>query len=114
MNTRTKRSFTKYFSGYRALVDKNRAAEAEGYADVAGFFSRLRKDISALRRSRLENELLHAPRFNIFRVLPVERRETLLHSPLLASLLDPTASHGQGCLLSYRCRWGRSRTAVRH
>ena len=98
MTARTKRSFTKYLSGYRALVAKHRAAEAQGYADFAGFFSHLRKDIPALRRSRLQNELLLAPRFNIFRVLPVERRETLLHSPLLASLLDPTASHGQGCL----------------
>ena len=98
MNARTMRSLKTYFSGYRALAAKFRAADAAGHAGVAGFFSRLRKDIPALRTSHLQNELLRAPRFNIFRVLPVERRETLLHSPLLANLLDPTASHGQGCL----------------
>ena len=98
MNAQTLRSLNRYFSGYRAVSGRFRAAEAERHAGIAGFFSRLRKDIPALRASHLQNEFLRAPRFNIFRVLPVERRETLLHSPLLANLLDPTASHGQGCL----------------
>ena len=98
MNTRTKRSFTAFFHGYRALFAASLAGDAEGRVGFSDFFRRLRKDIPALQKARLKTERLHAPRFNIFRVLPVERRETLLHSPLLANLLDPTASHGQGCL----------------
>lgn len=98
MNARTKRSFADYFSGYRALLAKTTAAEATAYAGYGPFFRRLREEIPALEKKQRQQEFFKAPRFNIFRVLPIERRETLLHSPLLANLLDPTGSHGQGCL----------------
>jgi hypothetical protein len=98
MNARTKRSLDRYFKDYRDLIAKCEAAKVRDRSGFVDFFNRLRKDIPALQRSRRRTELLYAPRFNIFKVLPVERRETLLHSPLFANLLDPLGSHGQGCL----------------
>jgi hypothetical protein len=98
MRALTKRSFTAYFRGYRAVLAANAAGDAESLRRFSDFFLRFRHDIPRLQKNRLENERSRAPRFNIFRVLPIERRETLLHSPLLANLLNPTASHGQGCL----------------
>jgi PD-(D/E)XK nuclease superfamily len=73
----------------------HRAASVQGFES---FFHRLAEYLPALQASRRQQELLLAPHYNIFRVLPIERRETVLHSPMLAHLLDPTASHGQGYL----------------
>jgi hypothetical protein len=95
MNARTKRCLGKYFKGYRALVDNHSGTGIQGFES---FIRRLATDLPALRKSRHQQELLLAPQYNIFRVLPIERREAVLHSPMLAHLLDPTASHGQGCL----------------
>lgn len=99
MNARTRRCLRRYFEGYRTLMGDNGVASVRGFK---GFFRRLSKDLPALqkrlRQRELEEGLLFAPHYNIFRVLPIERRETVLHSPMLAHLLDPTASHGQGCL----------------
>ncbi len=55
---------------------------------------------------RLQEEIEHvdskdqcaAPRFNVFQVLRIERREVVTHSRFLASLLDPSGTHGQGKL----------------
>ena len=95
MNARTKRCLRKYFQGYRAIMGERRVSGVQGFES---FFRRLAEDLPALQESRRQQELVHAPHFNIFRVLPIERRETVLHSPMLAHLLDPTASHGQGYL----------------
>ena len=95
MNARTKRSLRKYLKGYRTLMDGHRGASAPGFE---GFFRRLARDLPRLQESRRRKALFRAPDFNIFRVLPIERREVFLHSPMLAHLLDPTASHGQGYL----------------
>lgn len=35
-------------------------------------------------------------KFNIFEVLGIQRKETILHSPLLAELLNPKGRHGMG------------------
>lgn len=35
-------------------------------------------------------------KFNIFEVLGIQRKETILHSPLLAELLNPQGRHGMG------------------
>lgn len=98
MDAQTRRSLNKYFLGYRALVGRQHRVLAESHKGLTQFLSRLRKARPRLEQSRLRRELLVAPHFNIFRVLPIERRETVLHSPMLGHLLDPSGSHGQGCL----------------
>lgn len=40
----------------------------------------------------------HAPKFNIFTVLNIHKREVLTHTPFLHHLLSPESSHGQGSL----------------
>lgn len=92
MSAQIKRSFTKYLNGYRRLLDKARAGSGHQFE---GFIRHLALHLSALEQRRRQLELLHAPHYNIFRVMPVERRETVLHSPMLAHLLDPAATHGQ-------------------
>lgn len=61
-------------------------------------FSRLREGYSEFRRSRDEEARTASPDFNLFRVLRLEREEVRLHSALLAHLLDPRGTHGQGTL----------------
>jgi hypothetical protein len=43
-------------------------------------------------------ERTRAPRFNVFRLVGLERSEVGLHSPFLCDLLDPYGSHEQGVL----------------
>jgi hypothetical protein len=45
-----------------------------------------------------EYDLLHAPAFNIFRILKLSRREVRAHTPMLGDLLDPQGIHSQGSL----------------
>jgi hypothetical protein len=42
--------------------------------------------------------LEYSPDFNVYRILGLERRETVTHTPMIAELLDPSGSHGQGML----------------
>ena len=58
-------------------------------------FNRLRPAYEALQRQVLEAARLHAPQFNIFRLLGVAHLEVTTHSAFLASLLQPDGPHGQ-------------------
>ena len=40
----------------------------------------------------------HAPQFNLFHLLGVAKAEVTTHTALLANLLNPAGSHGQGTL----------------
>ena len=88
-------TLAKYITGYRNLLDSQDDGQQPGIED---FFRRLKKDLPKLQDQLLRQERLHAPHYNIFHALHIDRRETVLHSPMLAHLLDPTASHGQGYL----------------
>jgi hypothetical protein len=60
---------------------------------------RLRHICSQLPRFRQATEAHEkkvSPRFNIYRILRLERKEVLVHTPMLAELLDPLGTHGQG------------------
>lgn len=50
------------------------------------------------KKADYEYERLHAPRFNLFRLV-VGKGIELAYSALIAELLDPRGSHGQGSLL---------------
>jgi hypothetical protein len=45
-----------------------------------------------------EDALLNAPRFNVYRILNIHRKEAVTHTPMIAELLNPKGSHGQGNL----------------
>jgi hypothetical protein len=51
-----------------------------------------------LRKENRARQARVAPGFNVYRILRLERREVLVHTPMLAELLDPEGTHGQGFL----------------
>lgn len=46
----------------------------------------------------MEYEAKTSPKFNVYRILRLERKEVLVHTPMLAELLNPVGAHGQGFL----------------
>jgi hypothetical protein len=60
-------------------------------------FNRFRDVYLKLKKETEESFLTHAPGYNIFKLLRVDRDE-VKYSAFLANLLDPNESHGQGKL----------------
>src|SRR5438046_2617777 len=81
-----------FFNRYRG----RKQDQPQGYTVVAEFLQRFKDGHNELQRAEQKWEEETAPRFNIFRALRIERRETKLHSRFLAELLDPRGSHSQG------------------
>lgn len=50
------------------------------------------------RTEAMQEEKLLAPDYNLFSILKLNFAEVILHTPILANLLDPAASHAQGLL----------------
>ena len=48
------------------------------------------------RPNALESERLVASQYNLFSILKIDFNEVRFHTPILANLLNPTGSHGQG------------------
>ncbi len=90
-----KSQFQDFFRRYRESVGGSNDDDCDS---LARFFDRVRPEMARLREAVLQEEKDSAPDFNIFRALRLERKETVLHTPMLAHLLDPSASHGQGVL----------------
>jgi hypothetical protein len=61
-------------------------------------FERIKSGWAELERRRITEERDCATRYNIFRLIGLERSEVGLHSPFLCNLLNPYGSHGQGTL----------------
>jgi len=76
-----------------------RVARQHHEADaVRGLIERMKRKMpEIITRLRAYNRI-HAPAFNVFRAVGIERKETILHTPFLAFLLNPEAAHGQGFL----------------
>lgn len=85
----------KFLRGYRAFAAQRRKARMSG---ISGFLKRFKSDLNDLHGRIREEERRCAHRFNIFEALGIERKEELLHTQLLAHLLNPEAAHGQGCV----------------
>lgn len=69
----------------------------QGSSDFAARFNEFRPRFEDFVAKSKRHERRNAPKFNIFELLRVERDEAV-HSRFLASLLDPSGSHGQGAL----------------
>jgi len=87
--------FHDFFRRYRESIGGGNEDDCD---TLVRFFERVRPEMARLREAVLQEEKDFAPDFNIFRALHVERKETVLHTPMLAHLLDPSATHGQGLL----------------
>ena len=86
---------TRFIQRYQNMID------AQAWRDVEKFkesFNTLRPTIKSMLNDMEEQVRLHAPTFNIFKLLHLEGRADEIHTPLLASLLDPQGEHGQGHL----------------
>jgi hypothetical protein len=71
--------------------------EIEEAARFQFAFEQLKVEFLQVKAENREMALKEAPDFNVFRLLGVGRDE-LRHSLMLAHLLDPSVSHGQGDL----------------
>jgi hypothetical protein len=74
-------------------------AHLHAQAKIADFLDRFRKARTGpdgLDAKQAKWEAKNAPHFNVFRVVGLQRRETKLHSPILAEFLNPSGIHGQG------------------
>ncbi|MFC1547216.1 PD-(D/E)XK nuclease family protein [Candidatus Neomarinimicrobiota bacterium] len=90
--TRDPEPLTRFLQRYKNLID------AQAWRDVEKFkesFNDLRPRIKSMLDAMEEQVRLHAPTFNIFKALHLEGRADEIHTPLLASLLDPQGDHGQ-------------------
>lgn len=86
---------TRFIQRYQNLID------AQAWRDVEKFkesFNSLQPTIKSMLDEMEEQIRLHAPTFNIFKILHLEGRADEIHTPLLASLLNPQGEHGQGHL----------------
>lgn len=73
---------------------KQQQVQAPG--PVKRFLSRFKNEWPEVEKQQQEWEVTLAPRFNIFRVLRIERKEMKLHSRFLAELFNPLGRHCQG------------------
>jgi hypothetical protein len=64
--------------------------------DFRSAFARFREQLESHRKEDRVREANEAPGFNLFRLLSCESDEVRTHSALLAELLSPEGSHGQG------------------
>jgi PD-(D/E)XK nuclease superfamily len=76
-----------------------RAARQRHEADaVRGLMKRMRAKMPQIISRMREYDRFHATSFNVFRAVGIERKEAIFHTPFLAFLLNPEATHGQGFL----------------
>ena len=84
--------FSRFLQRYRNLIDARAWQYVENFKEA---FNSLRPPMVSMLAEAEEKVRLHAPEFNLFKVLHLETRENEIHTPLIAELLDPRGAHGQ-------------------
>lgn len=95
-----------FLQDFRTFDEENRrrrrTLDAENHrrrlSELDSYLEQLGGILKHLRAMATEQNRLCAPHFNVFHLLGIERKEALLHTKLLAALLNPKGSHGQGFL----------------
>ncbi|UCD37146.1 MAG: PD-(D/E)XK nuclease family protein [Fidelibacterota bacterium] len=85
-------SVTRFIQRYKNLKDAQAWRHVENFKEA---FNGLRPEMTGMLAEANEKVRLHAPNFNLFRLLHLEAREDELHTPLVAELLNPRGVHGQ-------------------
>lgn len=80
------------------MSNNSTSQEDTRYEEFVQTFERMKAAIVQIKEQAEHEGLIHAPSFNVFEVLNLSRYETRTHSAMLAHLLDPAQSHGQGYL----------------
>ncbi|MEP6670193.1 MAG: PD-(D/E)XK nuclease family protein [Chthoniobacter sp.] len=84
-----------WFADYREF---RQGLGAAGFASFEREFQRLTVELQPLRVTAAQRVAASAPDFNVFRILRLQRKELITHSPFLANLLNPAGTHAQGDL----------------
>jgi len=84
-------SLEAFFTRFQVL----KATQGQALEAIESLLQRFGAALPGLEEKRRSWESENAPRFNIFRILRIQRREVKLHSRFLAELLDPLGSHSQ-------------------
>jgi hypothetical protein len=84
-----------FIERFRSFAQQASDLRLERFTDRFGHVRTALEALADLDR-RCERQL--ASRFNLFRVLQVERREVQTHSAFLAELFRPDGTHGQGTM----------------
>jgi hypothetical protein len=85
-----------FLNGYRQLAQERSQKKELALQKFQSDFLRLKEGFGDIKHRAEKEGRLHAPGFNIFSVLRLERYEEHTHSAFIAHLLNPKASHGQG------------------
>jgi hypothetical protein len=84
--------------GFQDFFCRYRQFEEEHFDSFVHFMGTISSKLPSLLEEVHQEEMQFAPRFNIFRALDIERKEDVLHTPMLAHLLNPSAQHSQGSI----------------
>ena len=85
-------SFFLRYRNYKEQTEKQLwTASEKTYADFINRFVHERTEAMKAKKAS-------APDYNLFSILKLNFAEVILHTPILANLLDPAASHAQGLL----------------
>ena len=85
----------RFHQRYQNLMDAHAWRRVENFKEA---FKGLRPTVQDMLDQDRDRNRQEARSFNLFRVLHLEAREELVHTPFLADLLDPQGAHGQGFL----------------
>ncbi|UCH09208.1 MAG: PD-(D/E)XK nuclease family protein, partial [Fidelibacterota bacterium] len=84
--------FARFLQRYKNLIDAQAWQHVENFREA---FNTLRPQMESMLAEAEEKARLHAPAFNLFKVLHLETRADEIHTPLIAELLNPRGAHGQ-------------------
>ena len=84
-----------FVADFRASFNRQQKAQRD---DITRFVSQFRGVLPKFQTTARTLQKENAPDFNVFTALTIERKEELLHTPMLSYLLDPSSAHGQECL----------------
>jgi hypothetical protein len=93
--SRPPRQIKSWLDRYRDFRSKRIQA---GVAEFDREFQRIIAELRPLQRDAAKRSAHEAAGFNVFRILRLERKELITHSPFLANLLNPAGTHAQGDL----------------
>ena len=92
MEDPTQEELESFLNRYRAFTNQLKDLRLQRFQSD---FSRLKTSVTSIKTEAEEQNRLLASSFNIFRLLGVAHKEVIVHSALIANLLNPKGTHAQ-------------------
>lgn len=89
------KNLEQFLNKFGEFLETNKSQRLNSFKNGFGALS---SGLRTIRERAEEADKNVASQFNLFRLLRVERNEVYTHSAILADLLKPTGTHGQGNL----------------